>query len=290
MKSLERKAWIADRLSSHGRVQVEEVAEILGVSKMTIYRDIDSMALEGAVRKIRGGASMESSALFESDFRFRQKKFAAQKSEVASIASTLIEPGMTVMINDGSTGVEIAAALTACTPLTIITNNVGIFERVGEKSGFDIILTGGNYLKKYHALHGIVAENAISQIRADVCFISTAAVDSKNSYSRDQNVVRVKQKMIKSSKLSYLTVTSNKFYSSALHQVAPLREFDMIITDSSLNTNVADELRAESIELMNELSVYAEDVSEDQTTQPDERYPSNLTSEKSLAKAGKKDE
>src|SRR5690606_11305866 len=83
-------------------VELDEVAARFGVSKMTIHRDLDDLERAGVLRKVRGGATIDAGTQFESDFRFRERQEADVKLTLAQTAAELVEPGMTVMINDGS--------------------------------------------------------------------------------------------------------------------------------------------------------------------------------------------
>ena len=93
---------------------------------MTIHRDLDELEDGGLLRKVRGGASIQSSAQFESDFRYRQTLAAEEKDRIAAAAARLIEPGQTVMIDDGSTAGGVARHLADARPLTVISNNLTV--------------------------------------------------------------------------------------------------------------------------------------------------------------------
>ena len=95
-----------------GQAGVDDLALRFGVSKMTVHRDLDELEESGFLRKVRGGASIQPSGLFESDFRYRQKQATEEKQRLAAAAVTVIEPGQTVIIDDGST----AGALHAISP------------------------------------------------------------------------------------------------------------------------------------------------------------------------------
>ena len=107
MKAEDRKQLIIEMLLAEGTVTLERLARHFVVSKMTIHRDLDELEAEALLRKIRGGATIESSGQFESDFRYRTRMAADEKRIITRYAAGFIEPGMSVMIDDGSTSQSI---------------------------------------------------------------------------------------------------------------------------------------------------------------------------------------
>ena len=103
MKREDRQQAIMDLLVADGAVDLDDLALRFAVSKMTVHRDLDDLEEAGLVRKIRGGATIESGTQFESDFNFRERQGLVAKEAMALFALRYVEPGMTVIINDGST-------------------------------------------------------------------------------------------------------------------------------------------------------------------------------------------
>ena len=109
------------------------MADRFTVSKMTIHRDLDDLEQAGVVRKIRGGATIDAGVRFESDFRIRERQGNEAKISMARCALELVEPGMTVMVNDGSMAAVLGEMLLQKRPLTLITNNAAIIETAEER-------------------------------------------------------------------------------------------------------------------------------------------------------------
>lgn len=108
--------------------KLDALAAHFSVSNMTIHRDLDDLEAAGILRKIRGGATIEAGTQFESDFRFREQQGSDAKGAMADAALALIEPGMTVIINDGSMAAVLGARLTERRPLTVVTNNAAVID------------------------------------------------------------------------------------------------------------------------------------------------------------------
>lgn len=242
MKREERRQAIIDILVESRAVDLEDLATRFAVSKMTIHRDLDDLEQSGVLRKVRGGATIEAGTQFESDFRFRELQEADVKRAIAEAAAELVEPGMTVMINDGSMASVLGDVLARRKQLTIITNNAAILERNKGESGVAVMGLGGLYSLKFNAYFGLVTEAALSRLRADIAFISTPAITGRLAYHMDETVVRTKRAMMASSRLSCLLINSRRFGHTALHVLADLNEFDTVISDQPLPHETSVEL------------------------------------------------
>lgn len=233
MKRDERQHAIMDLLVAEGEVDVDRLAVHFDVSRMTIHRDLDGLEGSGLLRKVRGGATIHSGTQFESDYRFRERQGAAAKSSIAGAALDLIEPGMTVMINDGSMAAILGQKTVAKRPLTVITNNAAVIDTLRGEAGITVMALGGVYSAKFNAYLGKVTEDALAGLRADVAFISSPAVSGLEVFHMDDSVVRAKRAMMAQATTRCLLVNHTRFGQAALHRLAALSEFEHIITDCS---------------------------------------------------------
>jgi len=221
-----------DLLIEDRAVDLDELATRFAVSRMTIHRDLDDLEQAGLIRKVRGGATIEAGTQFESDFRIREKQDNVAKARMAQAALELVEPGMTVMINDGSMAAVLGAVLENKRPVTVITNNGAIIDRMRGVPGITLIALGGVFSPKFNGFFGVVTENALSRLRADVAFISAPAVSGTIAFHMDDTVVRAKRAMMAAAERRCLLVNHQRFGRSALHLLAELSDFDTIITDA----------------------------------------------------------
>lgn len=242
MKREERRQAIIDILVESRAVDLDDLAARFAVSKMTVHRDLDDLEQAGVLRKVRGGATIDPGTRFESDFRFRELQESEVKRAIAEAAATLVEPGMTVIVNDGSMASVLGNVLAQKTPVTVITNNAAILERNKNEGGVTLIGLGGLYSPKFNAYFGIVTEEALSRLRADIAFISAPAASGRLAYHMDEAVVRTKRAMIASSGQSCLLINSRRFRHTALHVLADLGEFDTVISDKPLPPETSAEL------------------------------------------------
>lgn len=249
MNAETRRQELMNVLMESGGASVDDLSVRFGVSRMTIHRDLDELEQSGLLRKVRGGASIQSSSKFESDFRYRERQAAPEKRRIAMAAAQYIEPGQTIMIDDGSTAAAIADHLGERLPLTVITSNLAVITRLAGQHGIDLIALGGRYNKKFHGFFGIVGEEALRSLRADIAFMSTSAIHGAAAFHQDQELVNCKRLMIRAAAKRYLLVDHAKFGRSALHFLSDLSAFDAVLTGGKLEFEIAAPLHAAGINL-----------------------------------------
>lgn len=235
MKLEDRRQEIIEVLVREGSASLEVLSQRFGVSKMTIHRDLDDLEAAGLLRKVRGGATIEASSQFESDFRYRERRAVEEKRRIARFAVGLVEPGMSVMVDDGSTSQLLAPRLAECRPLTVITNNMAIMEQLSGAAGIVLMALGGTYSRKFNGFFGVLTEDNLAGLRADLSFVSSSAIEGFSAFHQDQEVVQVKRHFIRSAARRYLLVDHAKFGHTALHFLAELDAFDEIITGAPLD-------------------------------------------------------
>ncbi|MFW2543724.1 DeoR/GlpR family DNA-binding transcription regulator [Primorskyibacter sp. 2E107] len=249
MKRDDRQQAIMDLLVTDGTVELDALAERFAVSRMTIHRDLDELEGAGLLRKLRGGATIQSGTQFESDFRFRERQNASAKATMSRAALDLIEPGMTVMINDGSMTAVLGQMLVQKRPLTVITNNAAVIDTLRGENGITLIALGGAYSAKYNAYLGKITEDALCGLRADIAFISTPAVMGLETFHMEGDVVQSKRRMMDQATARVLVVNHSRFGQAALYRLAGLDEFDHIITDAAPSAEARAALEAAGVPL-----------------------------------------
>lgn len=249
MRKEERHRAIMDLLVSTGSAGLDELATRFDVSKMTVHRDLDDLESSGLLRKIRGGATIEAGTQFESNFNFRAKQGVPAKLAMARSALKHVEPGMTVIINDGSTAAVLGEALRDIRPLTVITNNGAVLASLTGLTGINLMSLGGAYSKKYNGYFGKLTEDALGCIRVDLAFISSPAACGTEVFHMDETVTRTKRAMMVAAAHSILLINHTRMDAQALHKLADLNEFTAIITDAAPAEEVRSQLDAAGLHL-----------------------------------------
>lgn len=244
-----RQEQIAEYLLQHPSVAVQELADLFNVSSMTVYRDMDELERQGILRKVRGGATAQPSSLFESDLRYRVGSSSNEKLAIAQYAVQYVQPGQAVMMDDSTTALELARQIKKVTPLTVITNSLPIIQELLSVKGIRLISLGGEYLPHYSGFAGIICEQAINSLHANVLFMSVSAVSDNIAFHQEQGIVKVKQAMMNSVAQRILLVDHNKFHKIALHRLAPLDQFNLVIVDSGLDQESLEQLQKDRIKV-----------------------------------------
>ncbi|MER8461506.1 DeoR/GlpR family DNA-binding transcription regulator [Mesorhizobium sp. M1396] len=249
IKADERREEIADYVIKLGQVRIDDLVEHFGVSRMTIHRHIDRLAQQGVLRKLHGAVTVQPSGLYESAFRYRVTVNRAEKDALARAALDCVEAGQVVMLDDSSTANAVATLLLDVKPLTVITNSVATASLLTNVDDIDFICLGGQYHATYNAYIGIVCENAVAQLRANVLICSASAITGTTAFIQDPNVVRVKQAMMAASVKRILLIDHAKFDRIALHVFDDLTSFDVVLVTEGLGDARAQALERAGVKL-----------------------------------------
>jgi DeoR/GlpR family transcriptional regulator of sugar metabolism len=231
----ERRECIAEIVLANESVSARDLASRFDVSVMTIHRDLDELERQGVLRKIRGGATPQPSSLFESNVRYRLATAKAEKEALAHYALSMIEPGQAILLDDATTTLALARLLPTIAPLTVITNYLATIQLLHTSADIRLIALGGEYFPSHDSFLGIVCEDAISSLRADLFFMSTSAVSNGIAYHQEQEIVAVKRAMLRAATKSILLIDHFKLGKTALHQLALLSDFDLVVVDDGID-------------------------------------------------------
>jgi DeoR/GlpR family transcriptional regulator of sugar metabolism len=242
-----RRARILEYLCERESASVEELAQQFAVSRMTVHRDLDQLAAARCVRKTHGGATILSSVVFESNYNYRARRHQEEKRALAAHIAGLIEPGMTVILDDSTTTAALVEFLHARKPLTIITNAASLVASLIRQEELSVICLGGHYNAVMDAFLGVDCEMALERLRADLGVFSAAAVRGGAAYLHESELTRAKIAMKAAAERSFLAFDHTKFGKSALHLFGRLKEFDRIFTTEGADPVEIDRLRASDV-------------------------------------------
>ncbi|MGC1547787.1 MAG: DeoR/GlpR family DNA-binding transcription regulator [Rhodanobacter sp.] len=174
MLTTHRKQAILAALKRDGQVIAKALSETFGVSEDTIRRDLRELATEGLLQRVHGGALPSSPAA--ADFGQRQQISTAAKSAIARKAAELILPGQVVILDGGTTSVQLARHLPSTLQATVVTHSPSIAVELVSHPDIEVILIGGRLFKHSVVAVGAAAIEAIGHIRADVYFMGVTGV------------------------------------------------------------------------------------------------------------------
>jgi DeoR/GlpR family transcriptional regulator of sugar metabolism len=246
-KVIRRQSGIADFVFEQGSAAIKDLAELFDVSLITIHRDLDELERQGMLKKLRGYVTAEPSSLFDSNVRYRLTAAMREKEALARFALMQVEPGQSVLLDESTTALMVARLLPDKTPLTVITNFAMILNELNEVKGINLISLGGEYLPFLAAFGGEVCQASLGVVRADVLFMSTSAVSDCVALHQDQRTMAGKRAMMAAAKRRILLVDHTKFGRVALHKLAPLGDFDLLVVDSGIDDASLKELKECSV-------------------------------------------
>ncbi|MGW5645531.1 DeoR/GlpR family DNA-binding transcription regulator [Saccharopolyspora sp. NPDC003752] len=242
-KQQDRRRKITELVMAEGTMRIDDLVETVGASAMTVYRDLADLESQGLVHRNRGYVSAASSLLYEAASEYRLQQNTSEKEEIAQAAAELIEPGQALVLDDSTTGVYLARLLPERAPLTVVTNHRGVFGELAGASGISLICVGGDYLPWADAFVGGMALDALRNLRVDLAIMSVSAVTDGICCYPQQEMVQIKKAMLASARRRVLYVDHTKFRRRALHAVAPVEDFDVVIVDSQTTSADIEVLR-----------------------------------------------
>jgi DeoR/GlpR family transcriptional regulator of sugar metabolism len=249
LTSQDRRSAIVRHLHEVESASIDGLAEMFGVSKMTVHRDLDHLEEQRIVRKSRGGATLLPSTVFEADFTYRSKLAIDEKHAIAATVADQVERGSAIFIDDSSTAAVIVPMVLSKRPLTIITNGVSVIGDVSRIEGVTLLSLGGTYDPVCNAFFGSLAERSIARLRVDLALLSAAAIRGTSAYFHNPEVARLKLACLDVADRSILMVDHSKFEKSALHLFTHLGVFDNVVTTDLLAPEIATSLRKDGVKL-----------------------------------------
>ncbi len=245
-----RRRQIVDYVTADGPIRVEDLAERLNVSIVTVYRDLSKLEELDLVSRSKGEVSPARSSQSEMPTSMRAKLNPAEKRQIARAAANLIERGESIMVDDSSTVLPFLDEIKDYAPLTILTNALSVVRDVGNNPGTTVFMMGGRYRRWTDSFHGPSTVEAIRKVRADVCVMSDAAVCGSSVCNPYEFVAETKRAMLEVSARRILLVDHTKFERRALHEVVPISTFDTVVVDSATDAAIIERLREEVAEVV----------------------------------------
>ena len=245
-----RAKQIVEYLKLHNLVTVDELVSLTGASPATIRRELTRLDKEGAVYRVHGGVTLNRFVPSQPTTSEKQGKHHKEKLRIAAKASNLVKPGDSIVIDAGTTTIEIARNLINM-PLRVITNDLHIGLMLAEYQQMEVSVTGGTVDWSSQSCVGDVAVNFLSKVHPTYTFISCNAFKVDTGITAPtSDKAAVKRIMTQQSSKRVLVADSSKYGLTQLFEVGPLTSVDMIITDDGLDEKAADEIKKQGIELI----------------------------------------
>jgi DeoR/GlpR family transcriptional regulator of sugar metabolism len=230
MLKKERQAYILHQVNLHNKVLSSSLCSEINVSEDTIRRDLQELADEGKVIKVHGGALSQS--FNQVHFPINGVYSQNQKKTIAKKAAGMISNGMFVLTSGGTTIIEMGRSLPPQLKATFISGSIPAVLEYMHHPNIEVILIGDKISKNSKITVGSEAIAKIKQVKADLCFLGTNAIDAENGITdNDWEVVQVKKAMIESCKKVVCLAIAEKVNTVQPIQVCGLSDIDTLITE-----------------------------------------------------------
>jgi DeoR/GlpR family transcriptional regulator of sugar metabolism len=228
----ERRQAVLRYVADHGETRIDDLARHFDVSLMTMHRDLDDLAGRHLLRKERGRAVAFPALTMETATRFRENSALAAKNALCAAVADRIRPGSTVLMEDSTTLFPLVPALAGVDQLHVVTNSVGLAQRLGSAPGVSVTLLGGHYRGDFNSCTGPTVTRALSQIRADLALMSATAVLEGRLFHPVNDYVQVKLAMLGSAEQALLLADHSKFGKTATYAYGTVADYHAVITDT----------------------------------------------------------
>ncbi|MGB7547508.1 MAG: DeoR/GlpR family DNA-binding transcription regulator [Terracidiphilus sp.] len=251
MMAEERRTQILQTVRSAGRVRVNELASRFSTSAVTIRNDLNELHQRGLVLRSHGGAVLPDTILRESPVHERLKAHSDEKRRIGAMAASLIHDGETIILDSGTTTLEIARQIKKKQGLQIITNGVNIAAELLDARDAQVFIVGGTVRGESASISGRFTEEMFDQFSADKLFLSGAGCDLDFGVSgANLEETMVNRAMLRISREIILVADASKFSKRSMARIALFSEIDTVISDTSLDEEIQQKLRAQGCNLI----------------------------------------
>lgn len=247
----ERRVIILQKLESNGQVDVNALSKELGVSEVTIRNDLTRLEEKKMLIRTRGGAFKLERVGNDFNISDKNKQHLEEKRKIGELAAGLIEEGDTIILDSGTTTVEITKHLSKFKNLTILTNALNVAAALAEMKNINVIIPGGFLKRNSSSLVGAPAEESFKNYFCDKLFLAVDGFNTTYGLSTPNvEEAHLNRIMIEISKKVIVVADSSKFLKRSFAVIAPVSKVDTLVTDSGIQPNDLKELENTGIEIL----------------------------------------
>lgn len=226
----ERLDFILQKLKADQKVRLVELSSALQVSEDTVRRDIELLAENGLLTKVRGGAVPHSPNMHP--FADRVHVLENDKKRIAQKALQLLHPGQTIVLGGGTTTYALARMLPQDMPLTVVTNNVPLATLLCEHPSVEVVLAGGRVQKHSQMTVGAETARMFQQVHVDICFTGVCSLHHEIGVStHNYDDLDVGRAMLQSASRVIAVTTFDKIGTAELYKMCDITAVDSVITE-----------------------------------------------------------
>ena len=246
-----RREQILQTVQDQHRVRVSRLAQLFGVSTVTIRTDLRAMTAAGLLARQHGGARLATHALPEAPLAEKRIRHRERKLRIAVRAAALVTPGDKLILDAGSTTLMLAQRLQTCSPLTVFTNSLPIANELGQVAGLRLIVSGGTLRQTAQSLQGPQAEASLQSFFFDKLFLGADGCEPAFGLStHDVEDARLNTCMVEHARQVIVLADGSKFGQLCLHRICALDRVHIVVSDASMPPSIRAALVACGIEVI----------------------------------------
>jgi DeoR family transcriptional regulator, ulaG and ulaABCDEF operon transcriptional repressor len=258
MHAAEREKMIADLLERTGFITFRDLEKQIAASPATLRRDLERMSEQGRLHRLRGGAQLPDhrheggsspSGLLGDPFHENIARNRTAKEAIGKAAAALCGPGEGVMIDGGSTTLQMCEHLNGLN-LQVLTNSLHIVSALLSQPGTRILVPAGTVFREQNIILSPAGEDSMPRFHAPKLFMGAAAVGAQGVMQADPILVAAERRLIERAEQVILLVDSSKFSSSSGAVVCALDEIDIVVTDDGITAGQSDMLKSAGVQLI----------------------------------------
>jgi DeoR/GlpR family transcriptional regulator of sugar metabolism len=252
VKPHERRQRILDRILEQDSVTVDDLADEFGLTKMSLRRDLNTLAENGQIVRIRGGATRPRAPAQARRYLDAQQRNAQAKARISRAAAQLLYPADTAFFYSGSTVARVAEALTEDQhgQLTVVTNSVPVINTVTTWNDAHLVAVGGLYLPAYMAFVGPQAVESLRSLSADVAVVGCDGLSiAEGLTTPHQLVAEIGTLLVERARRTLVVADSSKIGRRGFTPIAPATAIDVLVTDEHADAEQLSALREAGIDV-----------------------------------------
>ncbi len=249
--TLKRRSTILDLLEKRGDISVVSMSKMFNVSEVTIRNDLAKLEEKGLLIRTRGGAIKKVPITYDLSLNQRLNKNKFEKQKIGKRAMEYIKNGDTIVMDSGSTTLEVAKNLKAFKDIKLITNSLPIADLVADFNGVEVIVPGGILRKEMRSLIGPMAERNLMNYHCDIAFLAVDGIEANEGiYTPVIHEATLCQIMMQVSNKVVVVCDSSKFLRKSFVKIAPISDVDIIITDTGIPAAEKARIKELQVELV----------------------------------------
>lgn len=248
-----RRERIVALLREQNSVQIPELSERFGVSTQTVRKDLNFLDSKGVCTRSPGGALLRLGALSptEEAIDVRRRRHAEEKSRIGKAAAALVSGGESILLDSGTTTLQVARHLHLGQPLVVVTNDVGIMNELAAREAVQLVFLGGTLRRRNLSFYGTQTERALEGLHVDKLFLAADGFDTdKGVTTHYEPEALLNRLMCKAAREIIVVTDASKLGRVCLHKILDTRGISRLVTDAGIGAATREELTRCGVEVI----------------------------------------